>query len=150
MARHLDWQNRLSMIIHARREVVFDFPNWNCLMWAADTIIACRGDDILVEYRGKYKDEKAAARLLRKLDNVRTSKALLEKKLGSEPKPIAFARPGDIVLVDPAGTDLNLPIDIELFGPVPGVCYGPISYFVGEQGLVEMPTLTLGQTLWVS
>lgn len=150
MARLDNWQTNLSSLIEAKRNEPFDFPNWNCLMWAADAIIAVKGVDILARYRGKYKSEKAAATLLRKLDKVTTSQALLEKTLNCEPQPIAFARYGDIVLVNPAETDLELPADIELFGPVPGVCYGPISYFVGDTGLVEVETLRLGQALWVS
>lgn len=149
MARLDNWQNNLSSLVEAKRSVAFDFPNWNCLMWAASAIEAVKGQDILAAYHGKYKDEKAAARLLRKLDKVSTSQELLEKHLG-EPKPVAFARHGDIVLVNPAETGLELPADIELFGPVPGVCYGAISYFVGETGLVEVETLRLGQALWVS
>lgn len=145
-----DWQSRLSMTIHARREVPFDFANWNCLMWAADAIIACKGEDVLANYRGKYKDEKSAARLLRRIDGVKTSQSFLEKKLGIKARAIAFARPGDIVLVNPSEAELELPADIDLFGLVPGICYGSISYFVGKDGLVEVPTLTLGQALWVS
>jgi hypothetical protein len=149
MARLLDWQNNLAELIEAKRHEPFDFPTHNCLVWASQAIVAVRGDDILAEYHGKYSTERAAATLLRKLDNVTTSQALLEKHLG-ELRPVAFARPGDIVLVDPVETELGLPADIELFGPVPGVCNGVISYFVGELGLVEIETLRLGQALWVS
>lgn len=149
MTRLANWQNNLSELINAKREQPFDFPTWNCLMWAASAIEAVTGEDILAAYHGKYKTEKAAATLLRKLDGVKTSQALLEKHLG-EPQPVAFARAGDIVIVDPTDTGLELPADIELFGPVPGVCYGSISYFVGELGLVEVDTLQLGQALWVS
>ncbi len=144
-----NWQSNLSSLIEAKRNEPFDFPNHNCLMWAFSGIKAVTGKDLSLPYRGKYKDEKAAALLLRRVDNVETSKQLLVKKLGKV-RPIAFARHGDIVLVDAKRAGLELPADIRLFGPVPGICYGSISYFVGETGLVQVETLRLGQTIWVS
>lgn len=149
MAREPNWQSRLSQLIVEKRNEPFNFPTWNCLMWAASAVDAVKGVDILAAYHGKYKTQKSAATLLRKLDKVTTSQALLEKHLG-ETKPIAFARHGDIVLVDEEATDLGLPADLALFGAVPGVCYGTISYFVGEHGLVDVPTLQLRHCLWVS
>lgn len=149
MARLDNWQSNLSGLIEAKRAEAFDFPNWNCLMWAFAGIEAVTGRDLGEAYRGKYANEKAAARLLRKVDGVKTSQELLEKHLG-ETRPVAFARHGDIVLVDPAGTGLELPQDVELFGPVPGICYGAVSFFVGETGLVPVETLRLGQVIWVS
>jgi len=149
MARLDNWQNNLSALIEDKRAEAFDFPSWNCLMWAFASIEAVTGRDLGVKYRGKYKNELGASRLLKRVDDVTTSQALLEKYLG-EPRPVAFARHGDIVLVDPVGTGLELPSDIELFGPVPGVCYGATSFFVGEFGLVQVETLRLGQAIWVS
>lgn len=149
MTRLANWQTNLSALIEDKRNEPFDFPKWNCLMWASSGIEAVNGSKILAKYEGKYKTQKAAAKLLRKLDNVTTSQALLEKHLG-ELRPIAFARHGDIVLADENTGGLVLPADLALFGPVPGVCYGPISYFAGEQGLIDVPTLQLGHCLWVS
>ncbi len=144
-----NWQSNLSALIEDKRNEPFAFPTHNCLMWAFSAIEAVTGQDLSLSYRGKYKDEKTAALLLRKVDDVKTSKALLIKKLGKA-RPIAFARHGDIVLVDAKFAKLELPGDFRLFGPVPGVCYGSVSYFVGELGLVQVDTLRLGQTIWVS
>lgn len=149
MARLDNWQNNLSGLIEAKRAEPFDFPSWNCLMWAFAGIEAVTGKDLGLPYRLKYRTERQAAKLLRTVDGVKTSQELLEKHFG-EARPVAFARAGDIVLVDPTETGLDLPADIDLFGPVPGICYGPISYFVGEVGLVEVETLRLGQAIWVS
>lgn len=150
MVRLDNWQNNLSAIIEKWRNNPFDFPTANCLIWVSECIKAVTGEDILVDYAGKYTTEKQAASLLRKTDKVKTSQELLELKLQVAPKSIAFARHGDIVLVDPNQADIELPSDIELFGLVPGICYGPISFFLGEFGLVKVETLKLGQTLWVS
>lgn len=149
MTRLANWQNNLSSLIESKRNEPFDFPTWNCLEWAAAGIIAINGQDILEKYRGRYKTEKGAAKLLRQIDKVTTSEDLLCKYL-SDPKPVAFARMGDIVLVNPDDTELELPADTELFGPVPGICYGPVSFFVGENGLVSVDTFRLGRALWVS
>ena len=149
MARLSNWQNNLSALIIERREVAFDFAHMNCMFWVADAVEAITGEDFLAAYRGKFRTEKGAAKLLRKLDQVGTSQELLIKRFG-ELQPAAFARMGDIVLVKPDETELDLPADLELFGPVPGICYGTISYFIGENGLVEFETLRLGQAIWVS
>lgn len=144
-----NWQNNLSLFIEEKRNVPFDFPNWNCLFWTIGCVEQVIGQDYLAAYRGQFKTEKGAAKLLRKIDKVDTSQAFLEKYFG-EVKPVAFARKGDIVLVDPEETGLDLPADAALFGTVPGICYGTISYFLGENGLVEFETLRLGGSLWVS
>ncbi len=149
MARLDNWQNNLSAFIEERRNEPFDFANWNCMFWVYGCVEAITGQDYLEAYRGQFKTEKGAMKQLKKLDKVSSSQELIEKHFG-EPKPVAFARMGDIVLVDPADTDLELPADAELFGAVPGICYGSISYFLSETGLIEVETLRLGQTIWVS
>ncbi len=150
MSRLDNWQNNLSSLIEQKRNIPFDFPTWNCLMWAGKGIEAVSGNNPVVHHNGKYKTEKAAATFLRKTDKVNTTQALLEKHLKTKAQPIAFARMGDIVLVNPDTIELDLPADIKLFGPVPGVCYGSISFFLGEDGLVEVNTFLLGQAIWVS
>ena len=149
MARLDNWQNELSSFIEEKRHVAFDFATWNCMFFVLGGIEAVTGIDYAAAYKGKFKTEKGAARLLRRIDNVANSKEFLEKHFG-EAKPIAFARHGDIVLVNPDEAGLQLPTDIELFGVVPGLCYGSVSYFLGEFGLVQVDTLRLGQTIWVS
>lgn len=149
MARLDNWQNNLTALIEDKRHELFDFPTWNCLEWAAAAVKAVNGQDILKQYRGKYTSEKSAALLLRKIDDVKTSEELLCKYLG-EAQPIGFARMGDIVLANPTDAELELPADVRLFGPVPGVCYGPISFFVGQHSLISVPTLSLGKSIWVS
>lgn len=149
MARLVDWQSNLTAFIEEKRSEPFDFANWNCLLWVCACAAVVIGQDYCEPYKGKFKNELGAAKLLRKLDNVSTSLEFLEKYF-DEPRTIAFARMGDIVLVDPADIDIELPADAELFGVVPGICYGSISYFLGETGLVEVETLKLGQAIWVS
>ena len=149
MARDPNWQSQLSELIENKRNEPFNFPTWNCLIWACAAVKAVNGLDIHGKHDGKYKTPEGAAKLMRKSEQVESSQAMLEKYLG-ELKPIAFARHGDIVLAEKEVTDLGLPADTALFGSVPGVCYGSVSFFVGEFGLVTVPTLQLGHCLWVS
>jgi hypothetical protein len=147
MARLDNWQTNLSQLINDKKEEPFNFPTWNCLMWAIDGILAVSGNDYGKDYRGKYETELGAARILKKYYEVDTCQEFLEKHLNNEAKPIAFARNGDIVLTnDPELT----PTDVTLFGFVPGICYGANSFFVGEFGLIKIETLRLGATIWVS
>lgn len=150
MSRVDDWQTNLTALITERRETPFDFPKWNCLMWAFDGIKAVTDEDYGQAYRGKYQDEMSALRLLRRVDNVKTPQELLRLKLGTKLKPVAFARHGDIVFLNQSKIDLDLLVSLKAFGPVPGICYGQLSYFVGQEGLVEVETLRLSKTLWVS
>lgn len=143
-----NWQMKLSCFLNESRSKYFDFPNWNCLTFAADAIECLTNFDLLAKYRSKYKTEKEAAKLLRKLDNVKTSQELFKKHFG-EIKPVAFARIGDIVFCDDSSL-VDLPTDTRLFGPVPGVCYGNVSFFVGESGLISVDTLHLSGAIWVS
>lgn len=149
--RHENWQTRLTDIIHSREQEPFDFPTFNCLTLAMDGIEAVTGEDYFKAYRGKYKTETQAKRLLKNVDNVKTSQELIVLKLGNPAlQPVAFARLGDIVFIDEASEELGDVADVKLFGPIPGICYGANSYFVGEHGLVQLSTLRLSSAIWVS
>lgn len=149
MSRLANWQTNLSSLIELRRHQLFHFPSHNCGLWALEAIEAITGNNHIELYKNKFKTEKGAAKLLRQVDKVSSTQEMLQKVLGCEPQPIAFARMGDIVIANET-TALGLPGDMILFGHVPGVCYGSISFFVGEFGLVQIDTLQLGNTLWVS
>lgn len=148
MARLDNWQNELQLFIAENQNKPFDFASWNCMFWVLACIEVVTGVDKAAQYKGKFKSERTAATLLRKLDDVSNSLEFLEKHFGNT-RPIGLARMGDIVLVDPANVDIDLPHDIDLFGVVPGICYGNNSYFLGKAGLIEVETLRLGQTIWV-
>ena len=146
MARLDNWQTNLSQLIESKRQEPFNFPTWNCLLWALESIKAVTGNDYSLEFGGTYTNELGAAKLFKK-QNLAGSQEFLEKHLNNQAKPIAFARQGDIVFTD--NVEL-MPTDIKLFGFVPGVCYGAVSFFVGEFGLIQLETLQLGSAIWVS
>ena len=143
MTRLDNWQTNLSDLIRKREAEPFDIVSFNCLMWALEGIEAVIGDDYYKPFRGKFKTAKGAAKILRAKGKVDTSAAYLEALLG-EQKHMAFVRKGDIVVADVSDPALILPSDVALFGPPVGICYGEISYFVGETGLVSLQTLQLG------
>lgn len=148
--RHEDWQTRLSAYLEEMRNVPFDFPNHNCMLLGFGAVKAVTELDLAPNYVGKLSSEQAGALALRKVDNVKTVEEVFLKHLGGEFQPIAFARPGDLVFISDNNTQFELPLSIRLFGPVPGICYGITSFFAGEDGLIEFPTLMADKTLWVS
>jgi hypothetical protein len=144
MNRVDNWQENLSDLIRKNRDEPFEFGKFDCTLWAFQAIKASTDIDNAKRYlKGKgYSTAKGALRLLLRVDGVNQPIELMDKLLG-ERQPIAFARKGDIVSVDASKAGLNVPSSIDVFGPVLGVCYGANSFFVGEFGLIEAPTLTL-------
>src|SRR5690348_3444564 len=136
--RHDNWQTRLSDYLREVETKQFDFPTWNCAFFAAGAIEAQTEEDILSAIRGKFKNEAGAAKQLNKIYGVKTVQELFKQKLDVPLKSIAYARPGDIVFASGDKLDFDLPVDTKLFGPVPGLCYGQQSYFLGEHGLIKV------------
>jgi hypothetical protein len=148
--RHDDWSTRLSQYIDAMREEPFDFARHNCLFFAFGAIKAVNDLDLYPLYAGKAENVKVGKRALKEVDGVDTVEACLQKHLNQEFQPPAFARIGDIVFITNDNALVQLATDIKLFGPIPGICYGANSFFLGEHELIELPTLTADKTLWVS
>lgn len=147
--RHDNWQNRLSQLIEDKRAEPFKLGTFDCSLWAMLAIEAVNELNIYDSYLGKYTTATGALKQLRKVDNVKQPFELFSKYLG-ESQPIAFAKKGDVVFTSNPDIDIDLPTDFDTFGPVPGVCYGQNSIFVGEFGLLEINTLQLDCCLWVS
>jgi len=143
MTRLDNWQTNLSDLIRKRETEPFDIVKFNCLMWALEAVEAITGEDHYLPFRNKFKTTKGAAKILRTVGKVESSADYLETLLG-ERKHIAFVRKGDIIVTDYQDPLLTLPNDLELFGSPVGVCYGELSYFVGDVGLVSVNTLQLG------
>jgi hypothetical protein len=149
MNRIDDWQTKLAEFLDKAESKSFDFPTWNCAIFVADAVKVQIRRDLLKGIRGKFENEIGASKQLRRIFNVNTVQELFRQKLDTPLKPVAFARVGDIVFAGDAAP-FDLPIDIKMFGPVPGICYGQQSYFLGENKLIKVETLSLGSTLWVS
>jgi hypothetical protein len=149
MARLDNWNTDLSALIEEKRFLPFDWPTFNCVIWASQAVQIVNGLDIHAPYVGKYKTANGSLKQLRKIDNVKTPIELFQKYLG-ELQPISLARKGDLVFTKDVQEGINIASDSKAFGPVVGVCYGHTSFFVGAEGLIEVETLQLGQALWVN
>jgi len=147
MNRLDNWQANLSDLIRKRQNQPFDIVNFNCLMWALEAVEAITGESHYSLFAGKFKTAKGAAKILRTKGKAETSAQFLEQLLG-ERQHIFFVRKGDIVVTDSEDPLLILPSDVALFGPPVGVCYGELTYFVGETGLVSLNTLQLGSNTY--
>jgi hypothetical protein len=150
--RHKDWQQRLSDVVREHQEKPFDFKTLNCLFWAFKGIKAVIDYDNMPDYDGRSNSILDGKRALKQVDDCDTVQEVLAKRLGQELQHIAFARPGDIVFLNDKLGDFDVQQELKLFGPTPGICYGNgmNSLFLGETGLVELPTIRLDNTLWVS
>lgn len=140
MNRLDNWQSNLSAVILARRERAFEWGATDCTQFAFDAIKAVTGIDRSAPNRGKYNTPKGALKRLQKDHGVKTPAEYMAKYYG-EMKPVAFARKGDVVTCDPGRPDIGFQEGTAAFGPAIGVCYGQMSYFCGETGLVAVPTL---------
>ena len=149
MTRLTNWQNNLTDLIEANKEKPFDFVAHNCLLWAGLGIEAVTGQNPISKIVGQYSNEKEALRYLKNVAKVTTVQQFLQQELQQENKAISFARHGDIVFIDPATAEETEILCGSMFGKVPGLCYGQISFFLGEFGLISVETLTLDACLWV-
>ena len=129
-----NWQSRLSALIEERRNTPFQWGAHDCTMFAFDALHAVYGVDLGTPYRGRYSTPAGAMRVLKRA-KAENPAALMTRHLDA-PKPIVFARKGDIVASDA----LDAFGGNHGFGPVLGVCYGAVSFFVGEHELMAVPT----------
>lgn len=127
IARAADWEARLATLLDRLKDAPFKWGTHDCALFSASAVKAMSGVDPAADFRGAYDTEAGARQALR--DHaagtlLRTVKAWL-----GDPKPVAQAQRGDIVMLDRTTV---------------GVCVGRYSWFVGEQfgarGLVPRPT----------
>lgn len=64
--RHPDWALQLSNTIKAASERPFSWGEFDCCIFAADCAVAVCGVDPAEAYRGKYKTETSAKRVVAK------------------------------------------------------------------------------------
>lgn len=133
--KHDNWQSRLSQLIETRRDAPFVWGTHDCTLWAFAALEAVYGVDLGEPYRGRYTTPQGAVRVLKRIAKAENPAALMTRHLDA-PKAIVFARKGDIVASD----TLDVFGGNHGFGPVLGVCYGAVSFFVGEYELTAVPT----------
>lgn len=65
--RNRDWTTQLAELIKAASERPFSWGEFDCCLFAADSAMAVCGVDPAAQYRGRYRTETGAKRLLKKI-----------------------------------------------------------------------------------
>jgi hypothetical protein len=114
--RRSDWEARLSAYLAERVDTLpFTWGQSDCALYTADAVLEMTGTDIAAPFRGKYSTAAGSARALKRY-GAGTLKATFDTLL--PPKPIGYARRGDVVMHD---------------GAV-GICIGADALFVRAEG----------------
>lgn len=92
--RYRDWTTRLHESIKAAQGRPFSWGEFDCCLFAADCAVAVCGTDPAEQYRGKYKTEAGAKRLIKK--NHGSLEAAWDACFARVPP--AFVQRGDIAL----------------------------------------------------
>ena len=118
-----DWQSRLQACIAERWARPFAWGQQDCVLFPADCVSACTGNDPAKAMRGTYRDAAGAARLVRDLGGLA---AIAAAHCGPEVLP-GLAQPGDIGLVLNDGRECL------------AVCSGAMWLAPGFVGLCSLP-----------
>lgn len=100
LTRLPDWDRRLAATLTDHIRTPSEWGKMDCILRAADAVMAVTGTDLAEDYRGKYSNEIGAAKLLKKLkcENV---EQLIQKYF--EPVGRLKAQRGDLVTVEDDG-----------------------------------------------
>lgn len=108
LRRFPDWPKRLDQAIEAGRSKPFVWGSHDCVLFAADVVLALTGEDLAAQWRGQYDSAETALRAIHKGGGLITMAA---DALG-EPVPVLSARRGDVVLYrDERGPSLGICLD---------------------------------------
>ena len=129
------WKDHLTRTINEHRELPFTWGTHDCFQWVATCIKETTDFDVAEKSRGMYFTAIQSYKVLKR---VYGTDSLLEvlPKFGFEEQHIALAKFGDVVYKKS---------NFEGFDCALGICYGKVSFFVGDenQGLVSVDTLSL-------
>ena len=119
-----DWETRLHDYLASMANAEHVYGVSDCALFASGAVLAMTNCDPAAEFRGKYKTELGAARVLRKI-GAGDLESTFDAKF-TEIGP-AFAQRGDLIWD----------------GENVGVCFGAFAFFMGaqdgENGLVRLP-----------
>ena len=119
MARHPQWEARLTALVAEKRFAPYAYGHHDCMLWPAAVAKAVTGKDHGRGHRGKYKSAASASRYLRSLGHD-TPESYLDSLF--DEKPVGFAQRGDLVLAADG---------------IPAVCMGGFGLSVGQEGNTE-------------
>lgn len=127
LTRLPDWRSRLLAYLSGAAALPYVEGKHDCALNCANAVLAMTGVDYAEAYRGRYTSQRGGYRILRK-DGFRDHVDLVAHHLTE--KPVSFAHPGDVAVVDgPFGASL-------------GVVQGELIYVLNEEGLATVPLLS--------
>lgn len=125
--RYADWAPRLNKYITAERDKPFVYGQSDCCTFAAGTVKAMTGVDLMEEFRGKYWDEESANKALLEFGNGRGKLyRTLRMKLGRSVRGV-YGRKGDVAFHDGSC----------------GIVLGRYAIFTGSEGYLYIPITKL-------
>lgn len=95
LARRHDWPEAVVSFIDSRRPAPFEWGVNDCALFPADAWQVMTGVDLAARFRGRYKSERGALRLMRKAGGMRE----FVLRAGLIEKPKGFSQRYDVVLV---------------------------------------------------
>lgn len=95
MTRLPDWDRRLALVTEKHMRLPGEWGVSDCLLTAADAIEAVTGNDVMAKWRGRYKTETGAARMLRR-EGCETVDDAMRLVFGLKPKGRLMAQRGDV------------------------------------------------------
>lgn len=95
MTRKENWPDILAEQIKAAETRPFSFGEHDCLMFAANVVLAMTGKDVAANLRGDYHDERSAIEALRFFGTLHD----VAIACFGEPVDPKFAQRGDVVML---------------------------------------------------
>jgi len=97
LPRRLDWQSRLHVHFDAKRREPCVYGINDCVLFAADAVLAVTGRDPIADWRGQWQDEDSAWRLIGE-DGLEARVVAAMAAFGAPECPPLFAQRGDVCL----------------------------------------------------
>jgi hypothetical protein len=94
-----DWPERLAALVEARRDAPFAWGVQDCMIWAADAVLACTGEDPAAPWRGSYATEAEALAIMAGFGGQVPMIEAVQAARGAAECPLPFAQRGDTALV---------------------------------------------------
>ncbi len=131
-----DWPERLAALIETRRHAPFAWGSHDCMLFAADAVLACTGRDPAAEWRGRYTTEAQAEAIMGE-GGLYALVRQVEDARGTALCPPHLAQRGDTALVMRGNQAIM------------GVVLGDQVALPGLDGLVFVP-LAAARRAWVT
>lgn len=137
LPRREDWPERLAELVEARRHAPFRWGVHDCVLWAADAVLACTGHDPAAEWRGRYATEAEADAIIGAAGGLAELVAKAQAQRGAWECLVVQAQRGDTALVEYGNTLMM------------GVVLGDLVAVPGLDGLVFLK-LRAARRAWVT